>query len=333
MPLSPSPVDRSLSAPPLFRSPQPFATARAPASIANIGVGFDVLGHSFDALHDRVRVRRIDERRVTVKAIHSMSATCVDVAKIPLDAERNTAARAVDELCRGRNLRFGFEIEIDKGIPLAAGLGGSAASAVAAVVAAAELVDDVVPEDELYHCALVGEAAASGAQHGDNVAASLRGGLVSVGAGGMCSLALPDGIHVVVVRPDCQLPTKEARAALSESVGLHTHVSQSSRLLTFALGCERDDLDLIRASFGDEVAEPARARYLPHLETARHAALDHGALGAGISGAGPSVFAWFPPHSEPNRGAVAMAAAVEQAGYAATIFEARLSGQGAKVVS
>ena len=148
------------------------ATAFAPASVGNVGVGFDILGHTVAALGDKVRATRRAERGV---AIRSITGT---VENLPLAAEKNTAGMAVLAMCRELGLPYGFDLEIEKGIPLGSGLGGSAASAVAGFVAAAALVDERLDRTELLKFAMQGEAVASGSVHVDNIAPSLYGGLV-----------------------------------------------------------------------------------------------------------------------------------------------------------
>ena len=148
------------------------AVAFAPASVGNVGVGFDILGHSLAGPGDRATVRRIDEPVVRISAIRG---TTTD---LPMVAERNTAGMALIEMRQALGIRHGFEIELDKGIPLGSGMGGSAASCVAALVAANALLPTPLSPEQLYPFALAGEAVASGSRHGDNVGPMLLGGLV-----------------------------------------------------------------------------------------------------------------------------------------------------------
>ena len=187
------------------------ATATAPASIGNCAAGFDVLGHSLEGARDRVTCTRAAGDAVEVTAIRGV------VSDLPLDAARNTAGRAVQELRRLAGAdSMGLALEIDKGIPLASGMGGSAASAVAAVVAANELLPARQPVEVLYAAACAGEAAASGAPHGDNVAPSLLGGLVIAPAAGLpVPVPVPAWLHIALVHPHCALETRRCCAEAS----------------------------------------------------------------------------------------------------------------------
>lgn len=270
-------------------SRQPSATAFAPASIGNVAVGFDVLGCAVDVLGDRVRVRRIEEPTVRIAAITGVATA------LPRDPEANTATVGLLHLIRDRELTHGFEVTIEKGIPLGSGLGGSAASAVAAIRAASALVDPPLSRDDMLRYALLGEQVASGAIHADNVAPSLFGGLVltrSTDPPDVISLPVPDTIRCVLVRPMFEIATRDARRVVPLHVALDTAVQHSANLAGFVAGCMQSDLNLIRRSFNDVLVEPHRAHFIPGFRAAQQAALDAGALGCSISGAGPTMFAW-----------------------------------------
>ena len=263
------------------------ATATAPAGVGNIGVGFDLLGHSIAGLVDRATVRRIDAPEVRVVAVRGT----VDVSAIPFDIERNTAGRGLHALREGLSLSHGFEVELDKGIPIGAGLGGSAASCVAALVAANALLDAPLPREALYAFAMEGEYASSRSLQGDNVGPMLVGGVVLATATKIVSLHAPAWLHAVVVHPDQELETRRARAVLAEPYPLHTVVEQSAHLALFLTGLQRGDAALLREGLRDLLVEPRRAPLIPGFAQAKAAALDHDALGASISGAGPDVTA------------------------------------------
>ncbi|HEU0224519.1 MAG TPA: homoserine kinase [Steroidobacteraceae bacterium] len=262
------------------------ATAFAPASVGNVGVGFDVLGHAFPALGDRVRARRSTTPGVRITAI---SGAAPD---LPLEPGRNTAGRAVQSLLAGLRQHFGVDLSIEKGIPVGSGLGGSAASAVAAAVAVNELLDQPLAREALLPHAVAGEVAASGSPHADNVAPALLGGLVLTVGPVARRIPVPPAIRCVLVHPRLQLETRAARRMLSPSVPLPDFVRQSANLAGVIAGCYAGDLDLIRAAFADVVIEPQRAPLVPGFASVKAAALDAGAIGCSISGAGPSVFAW-----------------------------------------
>lgn len=303
--------------------------AFAPASVGNIGVGFDLLGHAIEGPRDIASVRRIDAPEVRIVAIHGDVA---GVDALPLAAEANTAGRALIALREAQALPFGFEVTLEKGIPLGSGLGGSAASCVAALVAANALLDAPLSRDALYPFALAGESVASGSAHGDNVAPMLLGGVVLATLDRMIPLAVPAGLHCVVVHPDQVLETRRARAALAAPYPLSQFVEQSTHLALFLTGLQRGDLALIRDGLHDHLVEPRRAPLIPGFDAVKAAALAHDALGASISGAGPSVFAWFASKAQADAAAPAMRTAFADAGYDARAHVSPVAGPRADVL-
>jgi homoserine kinase len=265
------------------------ATAFAPASIGNVAVGFDVLGHSFQAIGDRVTARRVAVPGVTITSI---TGTTVDLPKEP---EKNTAGMAVLSMVRDLKLDFGIELSIEKGIPLGSGLGGSAASAVAGVVAANALLAKPLSQLELLKFAMKGEAVASGSVHVDNIAPSLFGGLVlTVGIDNpnVKQIPVPKTVRCVLVHPHMMLSTREARQILNRSIDLSNVIWQSANLAGFLTGCFTNDLQLIRESLEDVIIEPQRQVLIPGFQAVKQGAMSNGALGCSISGAGPTIFAW-----------------------------------------
>ena len=215
------------------------ATAFAPASVGNAAVGFDILGHALAGAGDRVVARRSARSGVRVLAIRGATV------ELPREAERNTAGKALLSLFAARQADFGVEIEIEKGIALGSGMGGSAASAVAALVAANELFEQPLSRDELYAHALEGEAVASGGKHGDNIAPMLLGGLVLATHERMIKVPVPRGLWCALAHPHFVLETRVARAALVEPYAIGDFVRQSERLALVLAGCWRDDLPLV----------------------------------------------------------------------------------------
>jgi homoserine kinase len=278
-----------IAADPSLRPPPATVQARAlsPASIGNVAVGFDVLGQSFAGPGDVATVRRLDVPEVRIVAIRGAAAA------LPHEPERNTAGRALLAMRQALALPFGFELELDKGIALGSGMGGSAASCVAALVAANALLDAPVPRAALYPFALEGEAVASGGRHGDNVGPMLLGGLVLATADRLVPLQVPAAWHCVVVHPAQVLETRRAREVLRGSYALPDFVTQSANLALVLTGCARGDAAMVRAGLADVLVEPRRAALIPGFAAVQRAALEAGALGSSISGAGPSVFAWF----------------------------------------
>ena len=302
------------------------ATAFAPASVGNVGVGFDLLGHAIDGPGDTVTARRVDEPGVRIVAIKGL------VRDLPLDSERNTAGRAVFALLEDQQPGFGVELVIDKGIPLSSGLGGSAASAVAALVASNALLPEPLTHEALYPYALAGEAIASGAVHGDNVGPQLLGGLVLATSERLVRIPVPDTLVAVVVHPDWQVETRRARESLADPFDIATIVGQNSHLAQFMAGCYSGDIELIQAGLVDVLVEPRRAHLIPAFAEVKQAALAHGALGSSISGAGPSVFGWFRDADQANRAAHAMQQAFASAGLDTRSWTSPVNAPGARLV-
>jgi homoserine kinase len=304
------------------------ATATAPAGVGNIGVGFDLLGHTINGPRDRATVRRIDACEVRVVAVRGDGP---NVGRIPLDLERNTAGLAVRALHAGLGLTHGFEIELDKGIPIGAGLGGSAASCVAALVAANALLDRPLSRVGLYPYAIEGESASSQSRQGDNVGPMLLGGITLATLTRLVPLPVPDWLHCVVVHPDQVLETKRAREVLTDPYPLSTVVRHGAHLALFVTGLERGDVDLIRDGLQDVLVEPRRASLIPGFTRVQAAAMEHDALGASLSGAGPSVFAWFTSRDAADAAAPAMQAGFAQAGFDSRAWVSPVAGPKAEL--
>ncbi len=269
------------------------ATARAPASVGNIAVGFDILGHVLSGVSDEVQVRRNHAQEGAQVQIESISfADSLTPASLPLDPEKNTAGQAVLSLLKAHAASFSVTLKIHKGIPLSAGMGGSAASAVAAVMAANQLLARPLPLRDLLPFAVAGEAVASGAAHADNIAPCLLGGAQLIVGQSAYALPVDPQILCVVVHPDLKIETKTARAVLRPEVPLRQFTEQASYLAGFVHACHTRDRHLLRQVLRDICIEPQRAHLIPGFHRAQAEALRLGALGFSISGAGPSVFAW-----------------------------------------
>lgn len=305
------------------------ATVFAPASVGNVAVGYDILGSALDGVGDHVTVRRLEEAVVRIDTITGR------VTNLPTDPPDNTATAALLSLQEARDLDFGFEVVINKGIPLGSGLGGSAASAVGAVAAAAHLMPESMTRNELLPHALAGEAVASGDLHPDNVAPCLYGGLVltrEMDPPDVISIPVPAGIRCVLVRPDRVINTREARACLPETLPLADATRQTAHFGAFLSGCYQEDLQLIGRSLRDLIVEPHRASLVPGFADVQSAAMNEGALGCSLSGAGPTLFAWTERERAP---AVrdAMVEAFTQHDVATEAWISSIPEQGARIAS
>jgi len=304
------------------------ARAFSPGGVGNIGIGFDLLGHSLAGPRDVAIVRRIPEPVVRIGRI--AGATGAD--SLPLEAEANTAGRALLALRAAMNLPYGFQLDLEKGIPLGSGLGGSAASCVAALIAANALLDAPLRRDDLYPFALEGESASTGTRQGDNVAPMLLGGVVLATATRMVPLGAPDWLHCAAVHPDQVLETRRARAVLTGPYPLADVVRHSAHLALFLTGLQRGDADLLREGLQDTLVEPRRAGLIPGFAQAKRAALAAGALGASLSGAGPATFAWFASEPAARSGGEAMRRAFADAGYASRLYVSPVAGPRAELL-
>jgi homoserine kinase len=302
------------------------ARAFAPASVANVAVGFDLLGYPLAGVGDTVTVRRIEAPEVRIAAIRGTTV------ELPLDAARNTAGAALMSLRRTLALPFGLEIEIDKGIPLSSGMGGSAASSVAALVAANALLEQPLSREALYAFALDGEAVASGSRHGDNLGPMLVGGLVLCTLERLVPVPVPAAWHSLVVHPDAVLETRRARQALAGDYALGEFVAQSANLALVLAGCHAGDAGLVRAGLRDVLVEPRRAGLIGGFAAAKQAALEAGAMGASISGAGPSVFGWFETRQAAEAAAAPVRAAFAAAGFASQAWVSAVASPGARLL-
>ena len=307
-------------------APPQVASAMAPASVGNVGVGFDLLGHSVAGAADRVQVRRIDEPVVRIAAIHGC------VTNLPTDPRQNTAGVALLSMRTALGLAHGFELTLHKGIALGSGMGGSAASCVAAVVAANALLEQPLRPEALYPFALDGEAVASGSRHGDNVGSMLLGGLVLATHERLLRIPVPDAWYCALVHPHLVLETRTARAALAGNYALGEFVAQSSNLALVLAGCYRGDAALVREGLRDVLVEPRRAPLIPNFARVKQAALDQHALGASISGAGPSVFGWYETRAAATAAAAAMQAAFAEAGMDSDAWLSPINGPAAALL-
>lgn len=265
------------------------ATAFAPATIGNVSVGFDVLGMAISGVGDHVTVEKRKDKQVLIQSISGLNLP------IPQDAQANTAGAALLALQQGEKLNFGFNVNIEKGIPLGSGMGGSAASAVAAVVAASGLVQRKISMEKQFRYALEGEKIASGAAHPDNVAPCLWGGLTLASLKweeSVLKIPVPKHLSWVLIHPEVKVETKQARGILAKTVPIDKWVEQSANLASFIAGFYKKDLRLIQVGFTDLIIEPQRAHLIPGFALIKELALRaKGTIGFSISGSGPSVFA------------------------------------------
>lgn len=290
-------------------------TAFAPASISNLGPGFDILGLALDHAGDTVIARRAGAPGVRIAAIEG------DGGVLPTDPAKNTAAVAASATLALAGVNAGVELFVHKGLPIGSGLGSSAASAVAAAVATNALIGGPLRKRDLVGPCLDAEAIVAG-RHADNVAPSLLGGLVLVRRTeplDVVRLPVPDGLFVAVATPDFVLETRKAREVLPEDVSLARMVTNSADLGALVSACYTGDLGLLSRCIVDEVVAPRRMALIPGAEAAVQAANAAGCLGSTVSGAGPSVFALCRSARQAGEVGQAMVLAFRAAGLTATV--------------
>ncbi len=305
-------------------------TAFAPATVSNVGCGFDVLGFALAKPGDEVSASPADS------GVH-IDEILGDGGRLPREAWKNTAGVAAGALLEAIGSRRGVRLRIRKGLPLASGLGGSAASAAAAVVAVDALYNGRSSLETLVACALRGESLGAGSAHADNIAPSLYGGFVLVRRPSppeILRLPVPEGLTAVVVHPDLEIETARARALLGDTVPLKDAVQQWANMGALVDALHRSDFDLIGRAIEDTIAEPRRAPLVPGLAAIKQAAMSAGALGCSLSGSGPSLFALCRDLASGERVAAAMAAAVRaEIGVGLQTYVSPIAARGAHVVA
>ena len=261
----------------------------APATVANVACGYDILGFAINGPGDEIIVKPSDRKGLQITKITGVQN------KLPYELEKNTAGFAAKKLLEHLGESgMGIDMEIHKKMPFGSGLGSSAASASAAVMAINELLKRPLNKRELLPFAVLGEQVADGAYHADNVAPSLLGGIIFIRSNkelDVHRVAVPKGLWASIIYPHVKVLTKDARKILSDYVALDKHVEQSGNLGGLLLGLFNSDFDLIKASLKDVLIEPQRAQLIPGFFEVQEQAMINGALGCSISGAGPSIFA------------------------------------------
>ena len=303
----------------------------APATVANVACGYDVLGFAIDAPGDEVVARLVDEPGLRITKITG------DDGKLPLEAEKNTAGVAALDLLKHLGmLDLGIEIEIHKKMPFGSGLGSSAASAVAGAYAVNKLIGEPLTKQQLLPFAMTGEASADGAWHADNVGPCLLGGIVFIRDNqelDIAQLPVPKDLWAAVVHPDIEILTKVARGILPTEIPLANVTQQIGNLGGLICGLIQEDYGMISRSVHDVIAEPRRQKLIPEFYQAKRAAMSAGALGFSISGAGPSVFGLCEGEKSARKAGAAITAAFTKVGLVNQLYVSKVNQTGVKVIS
>ena len=309
----------------------PMIAVFAPGSVSNVACGFDVLGFALDEPGDVVTAAPQADAGVSIAAIHG------DGGRLPTDPRRNTASAAVMALLHRLETTRGISLTIHKGIPLASGVGSSGASAVAAVVAANEVLGRPAPMTMLLECAMAGEQVGCGSIHPDNVSPSLFGGFVlarSAQPPDIVRLPVPAGLACAVLHPRIEIETGAARKLLGDQVLLRDATRQWANVGGLVAALYSNDLELLSRSLVDTIAEPKRSALVPGFAAVKAAATAAGALGASLSGSGPSIFALAASMEIAQAAGAAMQRAFDAASSAGSdLWVCSVGRQGARVLS
>lgn len=258
----------------------------APATVANVSCGFDSLGFAVDAIGDEMTFTKTLKKGVKI--------TNITGADLTYDIDKNAASAVVKKILNEANADFGIELTIHKGFSPGSGLGSSAASAAGAAFGANQLLGNIYSELELTKFAMFGEEVACGTPIADNVSAAIYGGFVLVRSYNpleIIKLPVPNELRVVAIHPQIEVKTKDARDVLPTKIALKDAVTQWANVGGLISGLYSDNYELISNSLVDIIVEPVRKTLIPHFDDVKNAALNAGALGAGISGSGPTIFA------------------------------------------
>lgn len=299
-----------------------------PASVANVSCGFDVLGFCLDPVGDDMIIRKSAEKGIRITKITGQD--------LPLDVHQNVAGVAAMALLEAHPSEYGFEIEINKRIKAGSGIGSSAASSAGSVFGINHLLGSPYTKHELINFAMQGEKLASGSAHADNVSPVLLGGFTlvrSIAPMDVIKLPTPKELVAVIIHPKIELKTSHARAILKKTVTLKSAIQQWGNLGALVSGLYSDDYDLISRSLVDEIIEPYRAMLIPEFAKLKEASMNAGALGCGISGSGPSVYALTKGFENAENVGQAMRKVMQKLGIDFEVHVSKINEEGIKILS
>ncbi len=302
----------------------------APATIANVSCGFDVLGLCLETIGDEMIVRKSVQKGIHIVKIEGQD--------LPLETEKNVAGVAGLALLAAlpEEIEHGFEIEIIKGIKAGSGIGSSAASSAGTVVAINHLLGQPFNPMQLIQFAMEGEKLASGTAHADNVAPAIMGGFTLVRSThplDVVALPAPDQLVATVIHPQIEVKTADARAVLKQTISFKKAISQWGNLGALVSGLYTEDYNLIGRSLNDEIVEPLRSILIPGFDNLKQAAMSQGALGCGISGSGPSVYALSKGSTTAKGVAEAFTEAYSSYDIPFEVYVSPINPQGVKICS
>jgi homoserine kinase len=301
----------------------------APATVANVCCGFDVLGFAVDFPGDEVMLTLNMSQEVTLSKIVG------DGGRLPLDAYKNTAGVAVQSFLKSIGKQQGVEIELYKNLPLGSGMGSSAASGVAALVAINHLMGSPLTREQLVVHAMEAERIACGSAHADNVAPCLMGGFVLVRDYyplDVIKIPATENLYATLVHPQIELKTSDSRRVLKSTVNLKDAIAQTGNIAGLMIGLTSEDYSLISRSLKDTIAEPIRSAFIPGFEQVRNESVKAGALGCGISGSGPTMFALSTDHAKATKVGEVMQLEFLKSNLKSEVYVSKVNQEGAKIL-
>lgn len=299
----------------------------SPATVANVSCGFDVLGFALDTIGDEMHIRKSDKKGITIIKIEG--------ADLPFDTKKNVIGAAGYALLNALDSKAGFEVEIYKKIKPGSGIGSSAASGAGIVFALNKLLGSPFTNKELMPFAMEGERLACGTPIADNVSAALCGGFTLVRSYNpldIINLPTPSALYATVIHPQIEVKTETARKILNDMVPLTDAVKQWGNVGGLVSGLYTEDYNLISRSLHDYIVEPLRATLIPHFDSVKLSAIKAGALGCGIAGSGPSIFALSKGINKAQAVADAMQNVYQKTGIDFNIYVSKINTQGVKII-
>ncbi len=298
----------------------------APATVANLVCGFDILGMCLHEPYDVMQVRLLREKKVVI-----ISA---DGFPLPTDPSLNTAGAPLIEMLKSIDHNIGFEVTINKNIKPGSGIGSSAASAAGAVVAANHLLGNIYSQKELVQFAMHGEKVASGVMHADNIAPCIFGGITLIRSNeplDIIPIPTPP-LFVTIVHPQIEVKTSDARMILKKEISMQKAIAQWGNVASLVAGLYTNDIELIGRSLHDEIIEPVRSILIPYFHEVKKKCLEAGAIGGGISGSGPSIFMLSANEAIARNVEIAISAVYKNTGVYFHTYVTAISKKGVQII-
>lgn len=300
----------------------------APATVANVGCGFDIMGFALEEIGEEIIIRKTETTALTVLPVRGFE-------DIPTDPDKNVATVAVKAMLDKLSITQGFEFEFIKHIKPGSGLGTSASSSAGAVFGVNEMLGRPFEKKDLVEFAMEGEKLLSGKAHGDNVSPSLLGGFQLIRGYNpldLVNVSFPENLYVTIVHPQVEIKTSEARKMLRTEISMSEAVTQWGNVGGLVAGLYTSDLDLIGRSMQDVIVEPIRSKLIPKFDEVKAAALSLGGVGCSIAGSGPSIFAFSKDEETAQKIKLKMTEIYGEAGIDVILYISKIGKTGARII-